>query len=48
VTLEPGKSMRFRYRVLIHPGDTDAAGIDKLYQTYKGGAGDRLQSRAAQ
>ncbi|HET8547974.1 MAG TPA: PmoA family protein [Bryobacteraceae bacterium] len=39
VTLEPGKSMRFRYRVLIHPGDSDAANIQKLYGEYKGGAG---------
>jgi hypothetical protein len=39
VTLEPGKTMRFRYRVLIHPGDTESADIPKLYDTYKGGAG---------
>lgn len=34
VTLEEGKSLRFRYRVLIHPGDTQAAGIASLYQQY--------------
>jgi hypothetical protein len=39
VTLEPGKTMRFRYRVVIHPGDTDSANIQRLYDTYKGGAG---------
>jgi hypothetical protein len=38
VTLEPGKSMRFRYRVLIHPGETNAAELQKQYDTYKGGA----------
>ena len=34
VTLEPGKSMRFRYRVVIHPGDTQSAGIAGLYKTF--------------
>jgi hypothetical protein len=36
VTLEPGKTLRFRYRVVIHPGDTKAADIPKLYQEYIG------------
>ena len=36
VTLEPGGSLRFRYRVLIHPGDTQEAGIAELYRTYAG------------
>jgi hypothetical protein len=35
VTLEPGKSMRFRYRVLIHPGLTDAAKLNAAYEAYK-------------
>jgi hypothetical protein len=35
VTLEPGKSMRFRYRVVVHPGLTDAKKIDELYTKYK-------------
>lgn len=26
-SLKPGETMRFRYRVVIHPGDTDAANI---------------------
>jgi hypothetical protein len=34
VTLKPGESLRFRYRVVIHPGDTQAAGIAKLYQDW--------------
>jgi hypothetical protein len=27
MTLEPGKSWTFRYRVVVHSGDTEAAGI---------------------
>ncbi len=34
VTLAPGESLRFRYRVVIHPGDTGEAGIADLYQKY--------------
>ncbi len=34
VTLKPGESLRFRYRVVIHPGDTASAGIGKLYQEW--------------
>jgi hypothetical protein len=34
LSLEPGKQLRFRYRVVIHPGDTVSAGIAKLYQEY--------------
>jgi hypothetical protein len=32
--LEPGKSIRFLYRVVIHPGDTDSAGVAKLYAEF--------------
>jgi len=35
MTLEPGKSWRFRYRVVIHPGDTESAGIAWLYSSWK-------------
>lgn len=35
VTLEPGKSMRFRYRVVVHPGLTDQTKIENLYGRYK-------------
>ena len=35
ITLQPGKSMRFRYRVVIHPGDTAAAHINDLYRAWK-------------
>lgn len=35
VTLQPGKSMRFRYRVVIHPGLTDPAKLEDIYSQYK-------------
>ena len=31
MTLEPGKSWTFRYRVVVHPGDTEAAGIAGMF-----------------
>jgi hypothetical protein len=31
LTLEPGQSLRFRYRVIIHPGDAQSAGIAGLF-----------------
>lgn len=34
VTLEPGQSLHFRYRVVIHPGDAQSAGIAKLWDEY--------------
>ncbi len=34
ITLEPGGSLRFRYRVVIHPGDHQSARIAELYQKY--------------
>lgn len=36
MTLEPGQSMRFRYRVIIHPGRTNVAEIGALYKKYAG------------
>ena len=35
MTVEPGQSVRFRYRVVIHPGDTRAGGIADLYNQYR-------------
>jgi hypothetical protein len=32
--LDPGRTLRFRYRVVIHPGDAADAGIAKLYAEY--------------
>lgn len=37
LTLEPAKSVRFRYRVVIHPGDDKSAGIAGLYKEYTEG-----------
>jgi len=34
LTLEPGKTLRFRYRVIIHPGDRQSAGIAGLFKKY--------------
>jgi hypothetical protein len=34
LTLEPGQSARFRYRVIIHPGDTQTANIAERYKEY--------------
>ena len=36
VTIEPAQSLRFRYRVVIHPGDTAQAGITEMYKKYAG------------
>ncbi len=35
MTIEPGQSLRFRYRVLIHPGNTVPAALDKVYAAYR-------------
>jgi hypothetical protein len=34
VTLEPGKSLRYRYRILIHPGDAQSADIAAAWAKY--------------
>jgi len=34
VTLEPGQSLRFRYRVIIHPGDAKMAGIAEHFRKF--------------
>jgi len=36
VTVEPGGKLRFRYRVVIHPGDTREARVAELYRKYVG------------
>ena len=33
-TLEKGKSLRFRWRVVIHPGDAESAHIADLYNQF--------------
>lgn len=34
LTLAPGKSLRFQYRVVIHPGDYQSAHIAEMYKEY--------------
>jgi hypothetical protein len=34
LTLEKGAELRFRYRVLIHPGKTDPAALGQVYAEY--------------
>lgn len=34
LTIKKGEKLRFRYRVVIHPGTTEEAGIAKLYDEY--------------
>jgi hypothetical protein len=34
LTIQPGQPLRFRYRVIIHPGDFMSAGIAEQYQKY--------------
>ncbi len=33
-TLEPGQTIRFRYRVVIHPGNAESAGLAAIYKKY--------------
>ena len=37
LTIQPGQSLRFRYRVIIHPGDNKTANIAKMYTDYSAG-----------
>ena len=37
MTVEPGKTVRFRYRVIIHPGDYREANIAELFKQYAAG-----------
>jgi Family of unknown function (DUF6807) len=34
LTIQPGQPLRFRFRLLIHPGDTNSAGIRDAYARY--------------
>ena len=36
MTLDPGQSLRFRYRVVIHPGDAKDAKVATLWKKYAG------------
>lgn len=35
LTIRPGQPLRFRYRVVIHPGDANSAGLRQMYDEYK-------------
>ena len=37
MTIKPGGSLTFRYRVLIHDGDANAAKVADAYTAYAGG-----------
>ena len=37
LTIDAGKTLRFRYRVVIHPGDSTTANIAELYKKYADG-----------
>lgn len=41
LVVEPGKTVTFRYRVLLHRGDSRALPIDALYRAYAAGKGSR-------
>jgi len=34
LTLEPRQSIRFRYRVVIHPGDSASGAVAEMFKTY--------------
>jgi hypothetical protein len=36
MTVEPGESLRFRYRVIVHPGDAKSADVAGLWSKYAG------------
>ena len=44
MTLQPGQKLRFRYRVVIHPGDLNDAHVADLYKEYA--AGKELLSKS--
>jgi hypothetical protein len=37
MTVEPGKSLRYRYRVIVHPGDVHSVDLPALYAKYSAG-----------
>ena len=34
LTIKPGQPLRFRFRVVVHPGDTTAARISNIFEKY--------------
>jgi hypothetical protein len=41
LTVEPGKPITFRYRVLLHRGDAGAVPLEAWYRSYAAGKGAR-------
>jgi hypothetical protein len=37
LTIQPGQPLRFRFRVIIHPGDSNAANIREMFNAYAAG-----------
>jgi hypothetical protein len=37
MTIQPGESLRYRYRVIVHPGDVQAANLEAAWKTYSAG-----------
>jgi hypothetical protein len=37
MTADPGQSLRYRYRVIIHPGDVKTANIAAAWNRYTAG-----------
>ena len=37
ITIDPGRSLRYRYRVIIHPGDAATTGLGKQWDKYLAG-----------
>ena len=37
ISVEPGQTLRYRYRVIVHPGDVNTADIAGLWQKYSSG-----------
>lgn len=36
LTIQPGESKTFKYRIVVHPGDAKSAGLDELYKAFAG------------
>jgi hypothetical protein len=41
ITIQPGESQRYRYRVIIHPGDAQSANIAAQWEKYTNASGAR-------
>ena len=37
MTIQPGQSLHYRYRVIIHPGDAKTADLAAQWSRYTGG-----------